>query len=406
MAAADSSKKRIDRAGSLTGAIAGAILGGALLALGALWLFYRSGDPLVAPQLNLSGTSLQRLSGEGEPTPGGIAIRQSGTNGIVMVQAAIQRLEAAHYRRLIWRVDGLKPEQETRLVWATDANPSAPYERILRFDRRGNGKLDLDREPDWRGRIIAIGLVVKGTLDAPILVRSLTLRPAAPTLALLLRTLVSDWTHREGWSGRSINFNYGAPRNARLPPVPMVALWVGLSALTFAFLNPSWRARRMLTPYAFLLLLGWLALDLRWQWELSQRLRQTAASYAGLDETGRQQAGPDRKLYPFLQAVLRHLPPPSARVFILSQDPGGANAGRVRYRLLPHNAYLSATLPDKANLRPDDYLLILSPLREVRHDRERHLLISGATQLPAELLYAADQGALYRFAGAFESVVN
>jgi hypothetical protein len=219
----------------------------------------------------------------------------------------------------------------------------------------------------------------------------------APTLTRLFQAVASEWMQVDGWTGRSINFNQGAPRDALFPPVLLVALWVGFSSLLSALIAPPWRGFKSLAPYAVFLLLGWLALDLRWQWALSQRLSQTAATYAGLDQTARYLAGPDRRLYPFLREVLHHLPEPPARVFIVSADPGGANAGRVRYHLFPHNVSLpSATLPGDTKARAGDYVLLLSPMKPVRYDRDHGVLISKDGQRPADLLHAAAQGALFR----------
>lgn len=374
-----------------------AVFGGALLVILALWLLYRSGDPLVAPHLMLTGADLQLTAGAGEETAEGVSIRQPEANEVAIVQGAIRPLEAAQYRRLSWQVDGLKPDQQVGLIWSTADNPRRIREQALSFDQDGEGRLDLHDEPKWTGQIVAIGLVIKGALQEPILVRSLTLQSPPPTFTMLLNALTSGWTEVDGWTGRSINFDDGGPRDASFRPVVVTALWVALAGLLYALLNPPWRGHRSLAPYAVILVIGWLALDLRWQWVLGQRLVQTQALYAGLDDEARQLAGPDRRLYPFVREVRQHLPAKPARIFILSEDPNGYVSGRARYHLLPHNTYAGlSVLPDAKQAHPGDYVLVLEPLPGLDYDRERHLLSLKAEQWPADLVYAEPgRGALF-----------
>ena len=374
-----------------------AAFGGALLVALALWLFYRSGDPLVAPTLVLTGADLHLTAGAGKQTADGVVIRQVEGNGVVIVQGAIQPLEAEQYRRLAWHVEGLKPGQDLRAIWATADNPQAIREQPLSFDHNGEGRLDLSGESHWTGRIVAMGLVIKGAIQEPLRVSSLELHPQVLSPSVLLHALVDNWTHTEGWTGRSINFDYGGPRDARFRPVIVTALWVILASLLYALLNPTWRGHKSLAPYAALCLIGWLALDLRWQWVLGQRLIQTQERYAGLDGEARQLAGPDRHLYPFMREVRRHLPAEPARIFILSDDPNGYVSGRARYHLLPHNTYAGLSgLPDAKQAHPGDYVLALEPLPGLDYDRERHLLSLKAAQWPADLVYAGSgRGALF-----------
>ncbi len=225
--------------------------------------------------------------------------------------------------------------------------------------------------------------------------------PSRSTLASQFAAILSEWTRADGWTGRSINFNQGAARDGRVPPVPVMALWIGLGSLLFALMNPPWRGFRSLLPYGLLVIAGWLPLDLMWQQDLIARLRQTASIYAGLDETERQLAGPDRALYAFLREVRGHLPDSSARVFILGADPTGSTIGRARYHLLPHNVSLGlADPPSVDQAHPGDFLLVLSPMRQVRFDRERGLLIAGNAQLPVEPVYTDNAaGELFRVRG-------
>ena len=378
-----------------------ATTGGALLAVLVLLLFYLTGGlKAVAPPVVLPGAKLQLASGQGEPTPAGLEIRQTGPQGWAVVQGAARLAQAALYRQLAWQVDGLQPGTELRLVWATLADPRTSQERVLPPAGLEGGVLDLGAEPRWQGRIAAIGLMVRGPLSRPLLVRRLELRAVTPTAGALLREMVADWTSFEDWSQRSINYTAGAPPNALFPPVLVVALWVGFGAALYALFSPPRRAPGALLPYAALFLLGWLALDLRWQWDLGRRLERTAASFAGKSGEDRRLAALDGEFYRFLLEIRQRLPESPARLFIVSADPAGFWAGRARYHLLPHNGYAGfARLPPPGKVHTGDYVLILSPLAGVRYDPQQQVLQGEGVKLSVEMLHAATLGALFRVRG-------
>lgn len=377
-----------------------AVAGGALASVLVLLLFYRLGGlPVVAPPVVLDG-ELQVVAGQGQPTPTGLAIRQPGPQGVAVVQAPVQRMvRAALYSHLSWRVRGLEPDRRLHLAWVTLAEPRKSRELTLPpAGPDGIGELDLRAEPHWQGRIAALGLIVPGPLSQPLLLDRLELRPASLTFGDLLRWAWEEWTSFEDWSQRSINYTAGAPLDALFPPVLMVALWVGFGGLLYALLDPP--RRRKLTPYAALFLLGWLVLDLRWQWDLRLRLEQTVERFAGKNEEERRLAALDGDLYRFLLEVRQRLPERSVRLFIVSADPQGFQAGRARYHLLPHNGYAGfSRVPHAGEARAGDYVLILSPLNGVGYNRSSRALEWQGGRLPAELLYVAAAGALFRVSG-------
>ncbi len=261
------------------------------------------------------------------------------------------------------------------------------------------GTIDLATEPHWQGRIAAIGLTVRGAFSSPVTVRQLELRPAPLTVGELWRWAMNEWSVFEDWSQRSINYASGAPLDALFPPVLIVALWIGLSATLYAGFNPPRRRPGgALLPYAALFLLGWLLLDLRWQWELRERLERSEARFAGKDMTERRLADLDGEFYRFLLEVRRRLPEKPVRLFIVSQDPAGFLAGRARYHLLPHNGYMGFSQPPEA-ARANDYVLILSPLPGVRYDRQGQALAWENGRLSVDLRYAAPPGALFQVRG-------
>ena len=381
-----------------------AALGGALLTVLVLIVFYRAvGLSDIAPAVVLAGTDLQLASGQGAPTADGLEIRQPGPQQITSVQGSGHMVRAELYRQISWRVDGLEPGRELRLIWTTLAEPRTVREMVLPPAGPDGGALDLSAEPRWRGRIAVIGLVLRGAIERPLVVRRLELRPPVLGVGELAQLAFEEWTAFEDWSQRSINYTAGAPLDALFPPGLMVALWVGFSVALYALFDPPRRSGGRWWPYAVLFLLGWLVLDLRWQWDLSRRLERTEARFAGKEGDERQLAAADGDLYRFLRDVRRRLPERPARLFVVSADPGDTTsyqAGRTRYHLLPHNGFMGFALPPSAGVaREGDFVLILSPLSGVRYDRERQVLEWAGGQLAVELLHAATSGALFRVRG-------
>lgn len=387
--------------GRQIGGVALAAGGGAVATLLILLLFYQlDGLDGVASPLRVTGVQWQVAAGQGGPTAAGLEIRRPDARGWAAVQGSARMVRANLYRRLSWQVDGLAPGRELRLIWTTQAEPRIVRERALPPAGPNGGILDLSDEPHWQGRIALIGLTTYGPLPQPLVIRRLELQPARLSSAELLRRAVEDWTSFEDWSQRSINYTSGAPRDALFPPVLIVALWVGFSAACYALLTlPRWRAEGQ-WPYAALFLLGWLALDGRWQWDLNQRLEQTRTRFAGKTEVERRLADLDGEFYRFLSEVRQRLPESPARLLIISNDPGGFWAGRARYHLLPHNGYAGlAHLPYPNQAYPGDYVLMLAPLPGVTYHAEQQVLESGAQRLPVEPLYTTQAGSLFRVRG-------
>lgn len=370
-----------------------------LLLLGWLWL--RTSAAGVAPELVLTASDLHLTSGEGVRTPAGIEVRGPAASGVAIVQGAIAGLDADAYDRLRLGLETEGSVPELRLIWMRADDPGVTHEISPSPDAAGGAEISLDEAPDWRGRIIAIGLVLIGQPERPALVERLVLEPSPLGLRRFLKRLSLAWHADEGWTGRSINFEYAGFRATRISLPLLVACWVGMSALLFGLMNPPWRGHRSPAPYALILLCGWLLLDARWQWVLGERLARTYAAVADAGDSGTRPPGPDADLDPFLSEIRRRLPESPARVFLVASDPGGYPAGRVRYHLLPHNSSLGRSeLPPLAQVQAGDYLLLLSTETGIRFDAVRGRLIGRDGSLSVERLYRLPgQGALFRIQG-------
>lgn len=374
-----------------------ALVIGAALTLLAVVLYYQTGSYSEANiPLRWNGVDLQLARGQGAALPddpGALTI-QADARGVVLWTPP-RWINAGLYGNLVWKITGLDDHHPLYPIWrTTDGQVRQAKQAML----ASAGHIDLRTEPDWQGTITTLGLFIPGPLASPMTMRQLELRPAALTAGEWLEQLWREWTAREDWNQRSINFAASTARPLG-SLVLLIAIWMSLSGLLYGgwVLAASQRLRP--APFVVLFLLGWLLLDLCWQWELSGRLDQTVKRFAHQDATSRRLADLDGDLYRFLLDVRQHLPKQPVRLFIVSADPGGFLAGRARYHLLPHNNAPSFMQPPNT-AHEGDYVLILAPLPEMRFNPVPPRLEWKEGQLAAEMLYETPLGALLRVLGS------
>jgi hypothetical protein len=371
---------------------------GAALTLLAVVLYYQTGSHSEANvPLQWNGSELRLTRGQGAVSPndpGALTIQAADDKGIVLWTPP-RWINAGLYGKLAWEITGLDDRHPVRPIWQPTDGQAQPAAQAL---PAGAGHINLPTEPGWAGTMATLGLFIPGPLASPMIVRRLELRPAALTAGEWGGQLWEEWTTRQDWSPRSINFAAGATVRPLGSLVLLSAIWVSLSGLLYAGWMLAAGRRLRPTPFIALFLLAWLLLDVRWQWELSSRLDHTVERFAGKDATERRLADLDGDLYRFLLEVRRHLPEQPARLFIVSADPGGFLAGRARYHLLPHNNYVSFLRPPNT-ARADEYILVLEPLREVRFDPGASTLEWDGGRLTVKMLYSALIGTLYQVLG-------
>lgn len=362
-----------------------ALVGGALLLLIVLFGYYRLSAGLTAPALQFQGLDLRIVEGAGHATDKGAEIAKSSARGIVMIQVPVRPFEAKRYAGLAWRLSGLKDTLDLRVIWAARGGRGKPQDRTVSDPNRARGVLSLEGDPAWDGEIIALGLVIVGPLTEPLTLHGLSLEPRTPTASQILEAIRDDWLRVEPWSGRSINFDDTGPPNGHLPLTLQAALWAICSGLIYMALSRSRRGHAHLVPYVLIAISAWSILDLRWAWVLLQRADQTIERYAGLDGDQRQQVGPDQGFFPFLQQIKNHIQPPSARLFVVSPEPGSYGVERARYHLFPANSYATQALDCGMNVEAGDYILMMEPLRQIPYARQDQRLIFGDCRIPARL---------------------
>lgn len=339
-----------------------------------------------AADRTVSGGDLQLKRGSGEATANGLLVRAPTAQDLAIMLTPPLRVPASSAGLLSWSVVGLRPEQAIKLVWTSSIAPGRALAYTPSAAEREQAAADLSEQPGWSGRIGQVGLLLPGPLAEPVLVESISLAPAQGGCGSTLKALASAWQHREPWSQRSINFSLsGEPRVLGFSPVMIVALWIAVAALINWLACRACGSSARLSGTLALLLIGWLALDLRWQGQLWERLTDTHQRYAGLDLPSRLRAAPDAKLFELVERLRAELPAEPSRILIISDDPGGYLAGRTRYHLLPHRAYSGLEgLPTESQVAPGDYLFVLSTVKSVDYDRANQVLSLRGRSLPVE----------------------
>lgn len=188
-------------------------------------------------------------------------------------------------------------------------------------------------------------------------------RPADTTVSAWLQQRWYDTIAFEGFHTYTINRLYGGPRETALPVGLIAALWVGIAALLWL----GWRGLRRrpitLAPLGLMILVGWLVLDLRWQWDLWQQLdltRQQFAGHSAEQKRLREQPRFAALTYQLAVAALeRTADDPDQRYFIVS--PNRYWRYRVAYFLYPRN--VAVALVGSEALRPGDYMVLFQEPR-------------------------------------------
>jgi hypothetical protein len=378
----------------------------AVLGLGGVLIYYRTGDHYAGDDIAIfDETNLGLASGQGVKDENGLIIRALDEQGVAIVSSQKIRLDGGRFNELNWHIDGLDEQTSLQLIWTTRAAPRQLQQLEIPHRGASEGQLLLHQTGNWQGFIGALGLRLEkqGSLSGEITIQRLTLKPMTPDIRSLLSGMLSEWRFFESWNDHSINFLVGGPRqDALLRPLPAIAVWLLLSIAVYRMLRRNQRRHDLLSGAAVIFMLGWLVLDVRWQWSLWQQNHISYELYAGKSPRQKKLVQSDAELFRFAQAVKRHLPEQPARVFLVNPDPHGTSRSsrlRMHYHLLPHNVYSGiASIPDPDKTDEGDYLVILKPITGLNYSQEQHRLIAARQKisLAARLLYSADLGYVFR----------
>lgn len=342
--------------------IALSLLAGAVLLLSLLTGYFLTGDRYrQLTRLNVQGAELEVL--QGNAAVRGDALMLRPPEALLRLPIPVH-LSADRYTAFSVRLTDGTADAALFLVWVPEA---ARRQIVLPLEPAAEGgyTLALDSAADWSGEIEVSALAVRAT--TPVGIAYARLDTDTPGITEFQRRLFADWIAFEGWWGHSINRIHGGDRAALLGPVPAAALWLLLSALVYTGWTRMIRQPLTPTPLLTLFLIGWIALDLRWQIDLTRQLSMTRETYASQSRDEQRLAAPDGALFAFIRTLKANLPDTPARVFVVAEDDDGYLALRAKYHLLPHNA--DNRYPGRQHLRPGDVIVLLDGAPQLRHGR-------------------------------------
>jgi len=355
------------------------------------------------PSRTVNGAAFQLTHGSGRPS-GTSFVLESTQGGIVSLSTEIAPLLAEKYPRIELDLSSPAPPAELAFAWRTRENPRRTYSKPLHWLSGRIVPLKPDASDGWRGTIIGVAIVARGTLSAPLEVRSLTL-PSTTARATLADTF-AQWGTRFPLKGYAISFPFDAERAQFMPIAQAMALACGIAIAVYLGVTYV-RTRRFdwRVPWA-IFAVAWIVLDLRWNANLGREVAAAAAQFGGKTGDEKALAADDAQLVALAFELRRALPPPPARVIVLSDN--GVMALRVAHFLFPLNVsrnarphneerdFGKAPTPSRSMLRGGDHVVLLF-YSGLRYDADRKELVwpDGGTR-PAEIVVATPEALLVR----------
>jgi hypothetical protein len=302
------------------------------------------------------------------------------------------------YAAIAWEAVRIPDEVAASLLWYNDYAPSRVFRRALSVEGGRIAPAAMTQEPGWLGNIGGLALVLQGDFDEPIVVRGAMAKPMSPRGIAADR--LAEWLAFEPWNGASINTLTGGADAQELPlPVVLAAIAV-LGSLAYAALA-RWKPVRfgpMLgTAVAAMFLVTWVAIDVRWQWNLFRQVRSTHAQYGGKSWHERHLAAEDAPVFSFIEKVRAKLPAPPARVFMVADAHYFRDRGA--YYLFPYNVYFDPwvnSVPPSSVMRPGDFIAVFQR-RGMQYDpSQKRLRWDDQPPVDADLLLVDSGSALFR----------
>lgn len=140
-------------------------------------------------------------------------------------------------------------------------------------------------------------------------------------------------------------------------------------------------------------MIAWFALDGKWQVNLWRQLADTKYLFAGKSHHEQHLAAEDANIYTYARQLSHTIPTDiSGRLIILNSAWRDYPKLRLMYYLLPLNVYAYGDWVNVAIYRPDDLLLILTPMKWLFGGKSDGML---SKTLSAKLLHSSPRGNLY-----------
>jgi hypothetical protein len=329
--------------------------------------------------VSLAGADLRPNNGNARVVQRSLEVRNTPEASLTILRLPVRPFQSSDLGRLKLESGTIPADVEIALLWVRRTEPGQVHEQRLRVTReRHVATVLLDQNPEWRGEILMVALGVKGSSAESWRLDRLVLD--AVSAKAVARGVMDDWLSFEKWDGRSINVVFGGRETQRLY-LPIVVFIASLSTAVWL----RWRQVRFVV--------GWIALDLRWQAELTAKTRDTWATFAGLALDARHMEMEDADLYRTIGIVKNRLQGPLERIFVGSD----VEYFRMRaaYHLYPHNV-LPFGWYDGKPLRSGD-LVFLYQKADIRFDaRDNALLWPDGSRTAVYPIYATTGAGLFR----------
>ncbi|MDO8369957.1 MAG: hypothetical protein Q7S71_04535 [Candidatus Nitrotoga sp.] len=343
-----------------------------------------------AKPLSWNGAALTMNKGQGDSDQGKLVIKALTDQGIAVASLSPPIFQAEKYPTIIWSISGATPSVEMEFLWRTADN--RVFVRPLVWAANTLEPLEMAEDENWRGQIIDLAIIVKGTLAAPILINGVSLGSAS--LSETLSNMMKKWFALDRWQGTSINFVDGDAIDKNVPPVLAIAAII-LLALALSLILAIAKIMPLNVAMVWgMVFLGWFILDIRWQANLFQQLDLTHKQFAGKTWEDKHLAAEDAALFDFMRKVKATLPPANGRILYFSDD--AYSRGKGAYHLYPHNVLARNDLPPASQIKTGDYIALFAK-KGVKYDRSHQLLIwSDGQSLKVDLLFLAEGNALFK----------
>ena len=350
-----------------------------------------------APSLHWSAHEFAVTRGTAQLGPEGLVVSAPDATRTVVV-AVSTAFRARDYPQIAWEASGVPDDVQATLLWYSDIDSTRVFRRTLSVEAGRIVPAAVAQDRGWVGRIGGLALVLQGGFTEPIVLHAADAK--SMSAAQVAGDRLSEWLAFEPWNGASINTLTGGADAQDLPLPIFLAAVVGIAALVYAGLarwKPHVFGPVLGTGVAMMFVIGWLAIDARWQWNLLRQAGSTYALYAGKAWRERHLAAEDAPLFAFIEEARVKLPAPPARVFMVA----GANyfRGRGAYHLYPYNVYFdpwSDTVPAPSAVRSGDYIVVYQR-KGVQFDAARQQLRWDALPpLDADLVLGGPGAALFR----------
>ncbi|MDQ3268557.1 MAG: hypothetical protein M3P47_07555 [Pseudomonadota bacterium] len=343
-----------------------------------------------AKPLSWNGAALTLNKGQGYSDQGKLVIKGLTDQGIAVASLSPPAFQAKDYPTLIWSVSGATPSVEMEFLWRTAEN--RVFVRPLVWSANALQPLEVAVDENWRGQIIDLAIIVKGTLAAPILVNGVSLESAS--LPKALPNMVKKWFALERWQGTSINFVNGDAIDKKVPPVLAIAAIILLALALNLILAIAKIIPLNIAMVWGMVCLGWFILDARWQANLFQQLELTYQQFAGKTWEDKHLSAEDGALFDFMRKVKAKLPPATARILYFSDN--AHSRGKGAYYLYPHNVLVRNDLPPAPQIKTGDYIALFAK-KGVKYDRSHQLLMWGdGRSIKADLLFLSEGNAMFK----------